>query len=554
MTPPSRRRRLRRLRRWLTNATLPLLIALLWASCPSTTPPPPPNGLTILLDAAPRGLDPRFTTSDYSVKLSRLLFSSLITIDNDTGLPEPELAASISNPDPLRYTFTLRDARWHDGRPVTSEDVRYTFMELAALRSPFVGLTDRIARFEIHDTKSFTLHLKEPHAPFLGNLTLGIVPAHAVNDKGLLPEDRLIGSGPYRLGRRQGDAWTELLPFDDHYDGAPTSGPLIFRVVPDDNTRTLTLMAGDAHMALNATNPLLLPVLQDDPDLRVETTPSFKYTYLAFNLEHPLLRDLRVRQAIALSIDRQEIIDHKLRGTARLATGLLSPTHWAYNPDVTQWHPDLDRARRLLDDAGFPDPDGDGPQMRLWITWKTTTNKLRRAIAEVFALQLARVGIGVKVQAYEWGTFFDDIKSRNFEICSLQWPSVTDPDLYAWIFHSRSIPTPENRGAGANRGAYRNAALDPLLDEARAEHDPDRRRALYARVQQLVADDLPYISLWHEDNLLVRSHRLHNFHVLPNARLRHLTQARLAPPPAPPPAGVTTPATPSMNGGGRRGR
>jgi peptide/nickel transport system substrate-binding protein len=131
------------------------------------------------------------------------------------------------------------------------------------------------------------------------------------------------------------------------------------------------------------------------------------------------------------------------------------------------------------------------------------------------------------VQAFEWGTFFGDIKSRNFELCSLQWPSVTEPDLYAWIFHSRAIPSAENRSAGANRGAYRNQEVDALLDEGRAEPDRDKRRAIYARVQEVLAWDLPYISLWHEDNLLVRQRRLQGYRMVPNARLRHLTDAHL---------------------------
>lgn len=521
--------RKRRARRLAGLAATLGLLALAWSMCPSTLQAPPPEGLTVLLDGAPKGLDPRFATSDFSVKLSRLLFSSLVTIDNDNGEPELDLAQSLEHPDPLTYTFTLRQATWHDGQPVTSEDVRFTLMELGreSIASPYAGLSRRIARFQIHDARRFTLTLTEPHAPFLGNLTLGIVPAHAANEQGLLDEARLIGSGPYRLGRRQGDRWISLEPFPDYYGGEPTSGRLVFRTIPDDNTRLLTMMSGSGHMVQNATAPLLLPVLKDDPDLVVETAPSFKYTYLAFNMEHPVLKDRRVRQAIALGIDREEIIEHKFRGSATLATGMLSPRHWAYHDEVPTWGHDPARARALLDEAGYPDPDGDGPQMRFWVTYKTTTNKFRRAIAELLALQLARVGIGVKVQAFEWGTFFGDIKSRNFEICSLQWPSVTEPDLYAWIFHSRAIPTAENRAAGANRGAYRNPALDALLDQGRAEPDREQRRALYAQVQEILAWDLPYVSLWHEDNLLVRQRRLQGYQMVPNARLRHLTQAHL---------------------------
>ena len=488
--------------------------------------PTPPSGFTVLLDGAPKNIDPRFATSDFSVKISRLVFSGLITIDNATGEPENDLATSIEQVTPTHYRVELRrDAKWHDGVPVTAADIKYTLTTLddEEVKSPYAGLGRRIEKVEVHDTHALSIHLKERHAPFLTDLAIGVVPKHLLEDKGRFGEDVFVGSGPYIYRGRRDNVWVSLEANQHHHGEKAKIENLTFRIIPDDNTRLLALMGGSGQMAQNAVSPMMLPVLQRDSDLVIESAPSFKYTYLGINVANKKLSDPRVRAAIALGIDRDEIIKYKFDGTARKATGLLSPSHWAYSKDVQVWDRDLERARKLLDEAGYPKPEGGGP--RLEITYKTTTNKFRRSIADLIATQLAEIGVEVKVVAYEWGTFFGDIKAGNFEVCSLQWPSVNEPDLYSWIFHSSKIPTPENRSAGANRGRYINPALDKLLDEGRLETDRTKRKMIYAEVQKILSTDLPYISLWHEDNILVRHKGLSGYEIVPNARFRGLEKA-----------------------------
>ncbi len=529
--PSTSTRRFGRAARRLTIAAAFIALAALWWSWRSGQPTAP-EGFTVLLDGAPKGIDPRFSTSDFSVKLSRLVFSGLVTVDNATGDVELDLAKDIKIVSPTHYEITLRDdALWHDGKPVTAADVHYTFTTLndPKVRSPFSGFGKRIERIDIHDPHHFSIHLKDPHAPFLADLAFGIVPKHLLEESGVFPDNTAVGSGPFKLHSRQGNVWVSLEAFDQHHKGRPKLDTVVFRIMPDDNTRVLALMGGSGQMAQNAVSPLMVPVVERDPDLEVVSAPSFKYTYLGLNLAREKLADLRVRQAIALAIDRQEIIKYKFNGTARLATGLLAPSHWAYNGQVETYSRDLERAKALLDEAGYTDPDGDGPLPRFEITYKTTTNKFRRAIAELLASQLAEVGIKVKVLAFEWGTFFTDIKSGNFDMCSLQWPSVIEPDLYTWIFHSKSIPTAENRSAGANRGRYVNHELDKLLDAARQEMDQDKRKALYNKVQAILARDLPYISLWHEDNILVIDKDVQDYQIVPNARFRGLEKAKVVP-------------------------
>ena len=508
-------------------ALLPLALLATWVAWRAAQPSPP-SGFTVLLDGAPKNLDPRFATSDFCVKLSRLVFSSLVTVDNATGEAELDLATRIDQVTPTHYRIEVRkDARWHDGEPVTAEDVHYTLTTLddEKVKSPYAGLSRRIEKVEVHDLHTLSIHLNEPHAPFLTDLAIGIVPRHLLEDQGQFEEDVFVGSGPFVYAGRQDNAWVAISANPRYHGGAPPLDEVVFRIIPDDNTRLLALMGGSGQLAQNAVSPMMLPVIQKDPDLVVESAPSFKYTYLGLNVGQGKLKDKRVREAIALGIDRDEIIQYKFNGSARKATGLLSPSHWAYHSGVKVWDRDVERAKALLTEAGYPDPDGEGPAPRLQLTYKTTTNKFRRSIADLIATQLGEIGIEVKVVAYEWGTFFGDIKAGNFEICSLQWPSVIEPDLYSWIFHSSKIPTAENRSAGANRGRYVNPALDELLDAGRLETDREKRKAIYAQVQAILAEDLPYISLWHEDNILVRHHRLSDYEIVPNARFRGLEKA-----------------------------
>lgn len=492
----------------------------------------PPDAFVVLLDAHPKGLDPRFPVGDASAKIIGLLHAGLVSVDTRDGTPELELAKEIEQVNPTTYKITLRDdIFFHDGQPVTAEDVEYTFMELdkEPVSSPLAGMSRRIEKFTIHSPTSFTIELDEPRAPFMVELAMGIVPKHFCQGQKQCPEPH-IGAGPFRYVTSNGNHMVLLEAFDKYHLGKPHIEKLAFKVVKDDNTRLLALLGGSAEVVQNAVSPLMLPVVRDDKKLEVMTTTSFKYTYLAFNMRNPILEDVRVRQAIAHGIDRESIIQHKYRGLADLSTGLLSPGHWAYEADVRSYDYNIEEAMRLLDEAGYPDPDGpEGPKPRFELELKVSSNKFRRALAALMSHQLARIGIAVTVRSYEWGTYFDDIKSGNFEMTTLQWPSVLEPSLYRWIFHSENIPTPEARSAGANRGAYRNEEIDRLLDEGMIETDQKKRAEIYSRVQKILADELPYVSLWHEHNIAVLKKGISGYHTTPNARFEALKKTKPAP-------------------------
>ncbi len=261
----------------------------------------------------------------------------------------------------------------------------------------------------------------------------------------------------------------------------------------------------------NAFTPDALPRLRQNPHLKVQTFPGTNFSYVGMNLRDPVLREPRVRRALAHAIDRRPIIRHILKGLAREADSLLPEGHWAHAEGLPRYGHDPERARALLDEAGFPDPDGPGPKKRFTLLYKTSQNELRRRVAEVFQEQLREVGVGLRIRSYEWGTFFGDIRSGNFQLYGLTWVGIDDPDIYYYIFHSRMTPP-----RGANRGGYANPGVDRLLEEGRRAWDRERRREVYAEVQRIIARELPYINLWHGTNVAVMREEVEGFEVYPD--------------------------------------
>jgi peptide/nickel transport system substrate-binding protein len=250
------------------------------------------------------------------------------------------------------------------------------------------------------------------------------------------------------------------------------------------------------------------------------TRPGSSFSYIGFNLEDEVLRHRRVRQAIAHAIDRRGIILYILRGLAVPARGLLPSSHWAFEPEVHTYGYDPEEARRLLDEAGLPDPPGAEP--RFTIIYKTSMNEVRRRIGEVLQAQLAEVGIRVLIKNFEWGTFYADIRRGNFQMYTLTWVGITDPDHYHYIFHSANLPP-----RGANRNRYRNPEIDRLLEKGRGTMEPEARRAVYSRVQKIVAEDLPYVPLWHASNVAVMRKELKGFVLYENQDFSGLKGAYL---------------------------
>ena len=271
-----------------------------------------------------------------------------------------------------------------------------------------------------------------------------------------------------------------------------------FRVVPDAVVRALELRKGSADLEMNSLSPDIIPVLARQPALAITERSGTNLTYLSFNLEDPALAHREFRQALAFATDRDALIRYLLHGQAKLAAGVLPPDHWAAEANVAQYPYDPARAGQLLDAAGFPRKQNG---VRLHLTLKCSTDEQARLIGAALQEQWRRAGIELELRPLELATLFSDVSRGNFQITYQRWVGAnTDPDFFEFAFSSRRFP-PD----GANRGHYRNPRLDALTDQIRMEMNQEKRKALCSEAQKILAEDLPYLTLWFND--VVSVHR-----------------------------------------------
>jgi peptide/nickel transport system substrate-binding protein len=240
-------------------------------------------------------------------------------------------------------------------------------------------------------------------------------------------------------------------------------------------------------------------------------------------MRDPVVGDVRVRHAIGYAIDRDAIIRDLRRGLARPAAGLVPDQAWAYEPDVLRFAYDPALAKRLLDEAGYPDPDGDGPLPRLRLSMKTSTNEETRLQSAVIQENLRRVGVDLDLRSYEFATFYADVVKGSFQIFTLTWTggALVDPDMLRRVFHSRELPP-----SGFNRGHYANPEVDRLIDRATTSLDEAERRHFYQQAQKLIAEDAPYIPIWHRTNVIVAQTSVDGLHVPPMGDFTWLKDVR----------------------------
>jgi peptide/nickel transport system substrate-binding protein len=509
-----------------TSLLLYVITSLFFAGC-SRTSAPDPSTLTFLLESNPTNLDPRFATDAQSQHIDGLLFSSLLERDSQMKL-HGDLAESWDTPDPLTYVFHLRSGvRFQDGRPLTSADVKSTFefMMNPANKSPKRGAFRLVTSIEAPDPATVIFHLKEPYASFTINLirpTTGIVPTAARADFSRHP----VGSGPFRfISQAQDDEVIVERNADYlHSTGSEVGAAALisrirFRVVPDAIVRALELRKGSADLEVSSLTPDIIPVLAKQASLAVTERPGTNFTYLGVNLEDPILKHREVRQALAYATDRESLIRYLVHGQARVASGILPPNHWAYEPNVTLYTLDTARAEQLLDSAGFPRAT-DG--MRFHVTLKTSTDEQFRVLGAALQEQWRRVGVDLELRPLEFATVLSDAVKGNFQLNLLRWVGANnDPDIFEFVFSSKRFP-PD----GANRGHYRNPRIDALTDQIRTEMDQEKRKALCSEAQMILADDLPYLPLWFTDAISVHRKSLGDMPLSPTGDFDFLNSLR----------------------------
>ncbi|HKS68020.1 MAG TPA: ABC transporter substrate-binding protein [Candidatus Acidoferrales bacterium] len=513
-----------RSRKQLFHATclIALCLGVMFAAgCGRATNSGEADTVDFLIEQAPTNLDPRIGTDSISEHIDGLIFDSLVSHDQRLNIV-PDLARKWETPDPLTYVFHLnKGLKFHDGRPLTSADVKYTFESMldGTVKTAKAGSFRLVKTIETPDDYTVIFHLNEPYASFLWDLTkpgIGIVPRGSGADFARRP----IGTGPFRFVSATRDENIILESNPAYFGGAADIPRVRFRIVPDAIVRALELRKGTADVAVNSLSPDTVIALQKDTDLLVEDQAGTTLQYIAMNCEDPILSHREVRQALAYATDRASLIQTLKRGFAVPADSVLPANHWAYEPKVAEYNYNPRQAEQLLEAAGYRRA-ADG--VRFHITLKTSTDQFTRLLAEALAAQWKTVGVALDLRSTEFATFYADITHGSFQLYTLQLiGGNNDPDIFDYLFNSKK--TPPN---GANRGHYKNPQLDTLLDQARVEMNVQKRKEVLSKIQKILAVDEPYITLWYADNVVVHRKRLTNIVIPPAGDFDFLDLARL---------------------------
>ncbi len=495
------------------------------------TPKTSGAALHVAFETRPRSVDPRFVATDANSQyLEPLLFLPLIGF-SESGVPQEILAETVKIVDPLTVLIKIRDGiRFANGREVDAQDVAatYNFIRtgLPGLPpSPRRGTFERIRSVERISKREVRINLSEPDTSLVSNLVVGILPREALSRAA----DDLIGqgyeSGPFVLAKAKDDEW--ILQRNEKYTGAPFGGELpamekvIFKIFVDSNTRYAALLKGEVDLIQNSldTDKVVEFKNQRSGDFDVQLRTADSTAFLAFNLKNKTFKDVRVRRAIALAMNRSEILKFTLQGLGQEANSMFPPGNPFHYENKFPAEFNLREAETLLDAAGLNDPDGSsGPKSRASFSIKVPLNRERIAVAKAIAGQLKKVGLKVSVEVLEFNTFMKHLNDGNVQAWIAPWTGYKDGDHLHFVFHSKRVPP-----LGGNRGFYSNAKLDELLDKAKVETVFETRRALYQSAQSLIASDLPYIFLWHRTGHAIVNKKFSGFRIYPDGRYTSLT-------------------------------
>lgn len=479
------------------------------------------------------GLIPNITSDSASHEIGNLIYASLVRVDKDLRL-EGEMAEGWEiSPDERVVTFRLRKGiRWHDGVEVTADDVEFTYRLMVDPKTPtaYGEAFRQVQKTQVVDRYTYRVTYERPYAPALIRWGMWILPKHLLEkpwregqDLRLTVQNRHpVGTGPYKFQEWRTGEKIVLVANPDYFEGRPYIDRVVYRIIPDQATIFLELKARNIDLA--GLTPLQFRRQVDYPAFRKFFRRyqylSNSYTYLGFNLLDPRFQDKRVRQAIAYAIDKQEIIDGVLLGLGQVAVGPYKPGTWVYNPDVKRYPYDPEQAKALLHAAGWIDTDGDGIVEKDGKPFRFTIrtnqgNAVRIQTAEIIQRRLKAVGIDARIHVVEWAAFINTfIRKKDFEAIILGWGLGLDPDQYD-IWHS-SKTGPEE----LNHISYKNPHVDELLEAGRRTFGEAKRKAIYFRLQEILAEEQPLVFLYVPEALVAVSARIRGVEPAP-AGLMH---------------------------------
>lgn len=460
------------------------------------------GNIVVAINADPGGLNPAITTQGTVHLVTGSIFSGLVGIDFKLQ-PVPDLATTWEvSADGQRYTFHLApNATFHDGRPVTSDDVKFTFEQLLLKyhSRTRTSIGDKLKAILTPDAHTVVFEFNKPYAAFLQLIDVAnapVMPKHLYENTDPLTNPhntKPIGSGAFKFVQWNKGDHVELVRNEQYFkSGKPHLDRVIFKVMPSASNAAIALENGEADFVLNPA-PLDVARLQRRSDLTLTDKGREGYATVETmvpNLTRAPLNDLRVRQAIAHAIDKNYLVEKITFNQAVVATGPISLLlAWAYNANVTMYAHDLNRANQLLDEAGYK-RDADGVRFHL----KTLCAQNWVKVAEALRAQLREVGIALDLQQMEFSAMVEQTYiKKDFDLSFSSFENGPDPDIGVkrTVLSSNIGPIPFSNGAG-----YRNPKVDELFEQASSTIDPLQRAKLYFAAQEILTKDLPYFWLY----------------------------------------------------------
>jgi len=488
------------------------------------------TAITVSWLQEPDSLNPMYTTMTFAGYTYQLFLAPAWSLD-DTLTPVPVLVEEIPSQenggiseDGTTFTLTLKEGlTWSDGDPLDSADFQFTYDMILSEQNAPVSTSpyDQIASLETPDAQTVVISFDEPYAPWLALFSY-VLPEHVLApvfesegsiDNADFNRNPTVSSGPYMLEEWDFGNFTRFVKNESYVGGVANIDTIIVTFVPDDQTYVANLLNGSADLG-TFVPPNEVPGLID-AGLEVNIIPSGYNEGWFFNVDpelaHPAMQDVRVREAIALAFDRSSVVDDLLLGVLPAGASYWENTPYA-NPELEPVPYEPDRARELLDEAGWVDEDGDGIREQdgetLSLRFITNTRQIRRDIQAVAQQQLAEVGIEVIIENYESNVFFNGYAeggpaaTGQYEIA--EWSSSPDafPDPNTSRFQCDEIPTEETL-SGGNWNYFCDPELDELFEAQRVETDTQARIDIWHEIDQRVYDSYIWVSVWHDADIWV---------------------------------------------------
>ena len=459
--------------------------------------------LVIAQGADAKSLDPHASNDNPSSRIRVQIYDRLMDLD-DNGVPQPMLAESWERPDDKTIIFHLRKGvKFHNGDEMKASDVKFSLER--ALASPEVShILTGINGVEVLDDYTVKVTTEKPMAAILNNLahtTIAILSEKATKEAGDKFGQNPIGTGPYKFVSWQSGDRVTLEAFPEYWQGEAPVKNVVFRNIVEETNRTIGLETGELDIIYDIQG-MDKNKLKDDDRFVVIEGPQVSMTYLGFNMKKAPYDNPKVREAISYAIDQKPIIDTVFLGAGEAANSIIGPNVWGYY-DVEKFTQDIEKAKALLAEAGFPN----GFKAKIWVN----DNPVRRDIAVILQDQLKQIGIDLAIETVEWGAFLDGTARGDHEMFLLGWGTVTrDPDYGMYELISTAT-----MGAAGNRSFYSNPTVDKLLEEGRTELDPEKRKAIYKEIQEIIRKDIPMYMIIYPLQNVVTQKNIKNFKLDP---------------------------------------